>query len=103
MKPEGWKLYKLGEIVDDVAMGPFGSNLKVDNFISTGVPVIRGLNLNQGGLNGNDFAFVSEEKAQSLRRSLAFPDDLIFTHRGTIGQVGIIPNNKYPYYLVSQS
>jgi len=103
MIPEGWKLYKLSEIVADVAMGPFGSNLKVDNFISKGVPVIRGSNLNQGGLNVDDFVFVSEEKANSLKRSLAYPNDLVFTHRGTIGQVGIIPHNKYPYYLVSQS
>lgn len=98
-----WKEYKLGDIVEDVAMGPFGSNLKVDNFIGSGVPVIRGANLNAGGFKDELFVFVSEEKAQSLKRSLACPDDLVFTHRGTIGQVGIIPHSKYPYYLVSQS
>jgi type I restriction enzyme S subunit len=98
-----WKEYKLGEIINDVAMGPFGSNLKVDNFISSGVPVIRGGNLNYGGFEDKNFVFVSEEKAKSLKRSLAYPDDLVFTHRGTIGQVGIIEKTKYPYYLVSQS
>lgn len=98
-----WKSYKLGEIVADVAMGPFGSNLKVDNFISAGVPVIRGSNLNKGGFREDNFVFVSEEKAKTLKRCLAYPDELVFTHRGTIGKVGIIPNNLYPYYLVSQS
>lgn len=98
-----WKEYKLGEIVLDVAMGPFGSNLKADNFISTGVPVIRGSNLNNGGFEDDKFVFVSDEKAKSLKRSLAYPDELIFTHRGTLGQVAIIPKDKHPYYLVSQS
>jgi type I restriction enzyme S subunit len=84
-------------------MGPFGSNLKVDNFIAQGVPVIRGANLNVGGLKDEYFVFVSEEKANSLKRSLAYPDDLVFTHRGTIGQVAIIPHGQYPKYLVSQS
>ena len=98
-----WKEYKLVEIINDVAMGPFGSNLKVDNFISSGVPVIRGGNLNNGGFEDKNFVFVSEEKAKSLKRSLAYPDDLVFTHRGTIGQVGIIEKTNYPYYLVSQS
>ena len=98
-----WKKFKLEEIINDVAMGPFGSNLKVDNFISAGVPVIRGGNLNQGGFDDKNFVFVSDAKAKSLKRSLAYPDDLIFTHRGTIGQVGIIEKTKYPYYLVSQS
>ena len=93
----------MGEIVDDVAMGPFGSNIKVDNFISEGVPVIRGANLHEGGFNKENFVFISEEKAASLKRSLAYPDDLVFTHRGTLGQVGIIPNDKFPKYLVSQS
>ncbi len=98
-----WTTYKLGEISDDIAMGPFGSNLKVDNFISEGVPVIRGMNLHEGGFNKSTFAFVSEEKANSLKRCLAYPDDLVFTHRGTLGQVGIIPNIGFEKYLVSQS
>ncbi len=98
-----WIKYKLDEVAIDIAMGPFGSNLKADNFISSGVPVIRGGNLNYGGFEDKNFVFVSEKKALSLKRSLAYPDDLVFTHRGTIGQVGIIPHNKHPYYLVSQS
>jgi type I restriction enzyme S subunit len=101
--PADWKHIYLGDIVTDVAMGPFGSNLKVDNFIDEGVPVIRGANLHSGGFNRNEFVFVSEEKAQSLKRSLAYPDDLVFTHRGTLGQVGLIPKDRYPKYLVSQS
>lgn len=98
-----WNTYKLAEIVDDIAMGPFGSNLKVDNFINEGVPVIRGMNLHEGGFNKKNFAFVSEEKANSLKRCLAYPDDLVFTHRGTLGQVGIIPRIGFDKYLVSQS
>ena len=92
----------LGDLITDLAMGPFGSNLKVDNFIDSGVPVIKGGNL-YGYEVGGDFSFVSEEKAQSLKRSLAYPDDIIITHRGTLGQVSIVPHEKYPYYLASQS
>lgn len=103
MSSSDWTSHRLGDIVDDVAMGPFGSNIKTDNFIDKGVPVIRGANLNDGGFDNEKFVFVSEEKAQSLRRSLAYPDDLVFTHRGTIGQVGIIPHGEHPKYLVSQS
>lgn len=103
MSSENWKICRIEDIAIDVAMGPFGSDLKVDNFIEKGVPVIKGQNLNQNGFEDENFSFVSEEKAQSLKRCLAYPDDLVFTHRGTIGQVGIIPKNRYPYYLVSQS
>ncbi len=92
----------LGDLLVDLAMGPFGSNLKADNFIEAGVPVIKGGNL-YGYEVGGDFSFVSEEKARSLKRSLAYPDDIVVTHRGTLGQVSIVPHGKYPYYLASQS
>ena len=92
----------LGDLLTDMAMGPFGSNLKVDSFIESGVPIVKGGNL-YGHEVGGDFSFVSEEKAQSLKRSLAYPDDIIITHRGTLGQVSIVPHGKYPYYLASQS
>lgn len=87
-----------------IAMGPFGSNIKTDNFVPTGVPVIRGQNLNAGRFNDSDFVFLTEEKADELAASNAFSGDLVFTHRGTLGQVGIIPMDaKYKRYVVSQS
>ncbi|NTW62254.1 restriction endonuclease subunit S [Candidatus Saccharibacteria bacterium] len=92
----------LGDIISDIAMGPFGSNLKVDSFTDSGVPIIKGGNLYDHEVGGS-FSFVSEEKAQSLKRSLAYPDDIVITHRGTLGQISIVPHGKYPYYLASQS
>lgn len=95
---------KLGRILTDVAMGPFGSNLKAENFQPTGVPVIRGQNLNAFYVSNEKLAYVSPEKAAGLSRSLASPGEIVVTHRGTLGQVSMIPFlPKYPTYLVSQS
>lgn len=98
-----WKEFKLEEVAEKFAMGPFGSNIKAENFQDSGVPVIRGTNLNFFRYVDGDFVFLSEEKADQLRSSNCFPGDLVFTHRGTIGQVGIIPEGKYQRYVVSQS
>jgi type I restriction enzyme, S subunit len=85
-------------------MGPFGSDIKTDNFVRAGVPVIRGMNLNLGRFNEEDFVFITEEKAASLRSANTFRDDIVFTHRGTLGQVGIIPQtSKHNRYVISQS
>ncbi|MBL7083404.1 MAG: restriction endonuclease subunit S [Candidatus Aminicenantes bacterium] len=97
------KEYKLADVAIDFAMGPFGSNIKAENFIESGVPVIRGKNLNFYKYVGGDFVCLSDEKADELKKSNCFPNDLVFTHRGTIGQVGLIPKGKYPRYVVSQS
>ena len=98
-----WKECKLEEVAENFAMGPFGSNIKAENFKESGVPVIRGSNLNFFRYVGGNFVFLNEEKADQLKSSNCFPRDLVFTHRGTIGQVGIVPEGKYQRYVVSQS
>jgi len=85
-------------------MGPFGSNIKAENFTTSGVPVIKGGNLNGTYINETFTDFLTEDKAAELASSKARPLDIVITHRGTLGQVGLIPeNSKYPEYIVSQS
>jgi type I restriction enzyme S subunit len=82
--------------------GPFGSDLVSRDYTPTGVPIIRGQNMGSRWVSG-DFAFVSEAKARSLEANLARPDDIIFTQRGTLGQVSIVPAGAFDRYLISQS
>lgn len=84
-------------------MGPFGSNIKSENYVDNGVPVIRGINLNYFKYVGGDFVFLTEEKAATLKSSICKTGDLVFTHRGTIGQVCLIPCGKFDKYIISQS
>lgn len=71
--------------------GPFGSNLTTRDYVDEGVPVIRGNNLpTDASFHDDDFVFVSEKKADDLRSNTAFPGNLVFTQRGTLGQVGVI-------------
>ncbi|WP_375406160.1 restriction endonuclease subunit S [uncultured Amnibacterium sp.] len=50
------------------------------------------------------FTFVSEDKLQrDLGRNTARPGDIIFTQRGTLGQVALVPKGEYETFVVSQS
>ena len=100
--PEGWVDTTLVENISVIAMGPFGSNLKRDMFTEEGVPIIKGTNLSGLYVDGA-FTYVSDDKATSLRKAVAYPNDIIITHRGTIGQVSLVPQNKYDRYVTSQS
>ena len=82
--------------------GPFGSDLVSADYVSHGVPVIRGQNM-AGSTVAGEFAFVSPDKAKKLRANLAHGGDLVFTQRGTLGQVSIVPDDTFEAYLVSQS
>jgi type I restriction enzyme, S subunit len=85
--------------------GPFGSNLVSADYTDEGVPVIRGVNLaGDSSFSFKDLVFVSEEKADRLLPNNAHPGDLVFTQRGTLGQVGIIPDaSPYERFVISQS
>ncbi len=50
-----------------------------------------------------DFVYVTEKKAESLSSNLARPGDIVFTQRGTLGQVAIIPKSSVELYVISQS
>jgi type I restriction enzyme S subunit len=101
--PRGWTATQIGKVTARVAMGPFGSDIRKENFVDAGVPVIRGGNLTDG-LVENNYVFLTEAKADALKSANAFPGDIVVTHRGTLGQVGLIPErSKFPRYVVSQS
>lgn len=102
-----WVESKLENICDkqsrSIISGPFGSNISSKYFVDSGVPVIRGNNLSLSfdKFYENRFAYVTKEKADELK-CYAYKNDLIFTAAGTLGQVGIIPENaNYDEYVIS--
>ena len=99
-----WPSMSVADIADQVAMGPFGSNIKVDTFVlDPGVPVISGAHLKRSlvDLDG-DFNFITQSHAESLSRSMVGPGDIVLTHAGTIGQVSCVPNGRFDRLILSQ-
>ncbi len=100
---------KLAELAADqrwaINGGPFGSKLVSKDYRDEGVPVIRGANLpGERWFSHHDLVFVTEEKADELLANNAYPGDVIFTQRGTLGQVGLIPlDSPFKRYVISQS
>ncbi len=109
--PQEWDLVKTIDVASgnkySCVGGPFGSNLVTKDYIeSPGVPVTRGNNLTIGGCKFIDegFVYVSENKAKTLLQNTAYPGDILFTQRGTIGQVGVIPcKANFSKYILSQN
>lgn len=83
--------------------GPFGSDLVSRDYVPSGVPVIRGTNMGHGRWVDGEFVYVTPEKADSLASNCAKPGDLVFTQRGTLGQVALVPKKGADRYLISQS
>ena len=77
--------------------------MKADTYTQTGVPVVRGNNLTgRPGFFG-DLVFVSEATASRFVRCLAKPGDLVFPHRGAIGEVGLVVKQGFDHWMLSTS
>ena len=97
-------LIKISTIIKEISMGPFGSDIKIENFVSNGVPVLNGSNLMGIKLVDKGFKYVTTEKAKTFRKAIAKRGDIVITHRGTLGQISYIPEeSKYDEYVISQS
>lgn len=102
--PRDWECVQVNEVIDEISMGPFGSDITVSNFVSSGIPVLNGYNVSRIQLIDKFQNFVTPKKAKELKKAVAHRRDIIVTHRGTIGQVSYIPDDSaYPVYVISQS
>ncbi len=98
-----WTTAKIEDVSEKVAMGPFGSSIKVETFVPQGIPVISGQHLHGSRLMDTDYNFVSLKHAEKLKNANVYRGDVVFTHAGNIGHVAFIPaSSRYKRYVISQ-
>ncbi len=75
-----------------VVDGPFGTQLHADEYVDSGVPVIRIKNIGVNHFIADDLRYITEEKFQILKRSAVYPNDILLAKTGaTIGKVCLVP------------
>ncbi len=85
-------------------IGPFGKALMADQYSVLGVPVLRGVNVNRGRFHDDDFVFVDSDTANRLAKFESFPGDVLLVHKGTLGQIGLMPaRRRFPRYIMGNS
>ena len=99
-----WRLTTIDDISEKVAMGPFGSSIKVSTFVPHGVPIISGQHLHGSRVDDSPgYNFISTDHARRLANSNVKRGDVIFTHAGNIKHVAYIPEDSpFDKYVVSQ-
>ena len=89
------KVLKLEAICTSIVRGPFGSALKVENFVKksdASVKVYEQSNaIQRSAAIGS--RYISREHYESLRRFKCKPGDIIMSCSGTIGKLFILPND----------
>lgn len=89
------KVLKLEALCTSIVRGPFGSALKVENFVKksdTSVKVYEQSNaIQRSAAIGS--RYISREHYELLRRFKCKPGDIIMSCSGTIGKLFILPND----------
>ncbi len=86
----------LKEVSISVSDGPFGSNLKVEDYRTdknAEHPVVRVLNCVNGIFKQEDLVWIDSKKQAELNRSVVVPGDLLVTKAGRIGSAAVYPDS----------
>jgi type I restriction enzyme S subunit len=84
--PKGWVWTKIETLASgqkySLAIGPFGSNLKVSDYRDKGVPLIFVRNIRTGHFDGENTHYISEAKATELKAHQVYEGDILITKMG---------------------
>src|SRR6516165_3271578 len=103
-----WPLRTIAECAAEelyaTQIGPFGKALTPQAYLPSGVPLLRGVNVNSGRFHDDDYVFISEADADRLTRFESFPGDVLLVHKGSLGQIGLMPDERrFPRYIMGNS
>lgn len=117
MVPNGWEsktfasLIKSGDITQIQDGNHGNSHPKSSDFVPSGIPFIMARDLTNGSINFTNCSYIARKQADSLRIGFSFPGDILLSHKGTVGQVAIVPEvddyimltPQVTYYRLPQS
>lgn len=93
--PAHWDVKRLKFLITELRVGPFGSAIKISDYVQDGKPLY-----NQRTVLDNSFVnnsiFITDEKYKELNSFQTKSGDFLLTTRGTIGKVAIVPENAEP-------
>lgn len=93
IKRTKWPLKRLNDIAVSVKDGPGGWDFHVSDYVKSGIPMLRVLNLREDRIDLTEVVFISERTHKKLRRSEVKPGDVLLSMRGTIGISTVCPSS----------
>jgi len=90
VRPKEWQVRPLGQVLLEIGgrlqTGPFGSQLHAHEYQPDGVPVIMPENIQDGRIELQSIARVSEAKATAMARHRISAGDIVFARRGDLSR-----------------
>ncbi len=88
--PKGWPCAELKDVVEKVQIGPFGSLLHHEDYITGGVPLVNPMHIQNGEIAVSGTDSISERKYKTLRPYHLRPGDVVMGRRGEMGRCAVV-------------
>ena len=85
---------EIDSIVDDIRIGPFGTMLHKEDYVTGGIPVINPQHIKNLKIVPTSNVTISVEKAEELNSYRLRPNDIIMGRRGQMGRTAHITENE---------
>lgn len=102
--PENWVWVRLGSLAQDMADGPFGSNLKTEHYTNNKeVRIIQLSNIGENGWREDNKKYTTFEHAKVIARSKVEAGDIVIAKMMPAGRAIICPSYEQQYVLSSDA
>lgn len=91
-KGEEWEEKRLGDIVDNIMTGPFGSMLHKSDYVEVGIPVVNPQNLVDGQIIPLRKTMINNDTFNRLEKYALKDGDIVIARRGEMGRCAIVKN-----------
>jgi type I restriction enzyme, S subunit len=92
--PKSWEVKKLGDISENIQIGPFGSLLHQEDYISGGIPLINPTHISKMKITPNTELTISTEKYNTLKNYHLKQNDIIMGRRGEMARCALITSKE---------
>ena len=96
----GWKIVTINQLIDDgLLIPPMDGNHgeihpKSSDYVPQGIPFIMANDVIDGSIDFENCKKIPLELAKSLRKGFSIPDDVLLTHKGSVGNTAIVPDHS---------
>lgn len=102
-----WEVVKFADVADkknqwSITGGPFGSNLKADDYTLDGIRIIQLQNIGDGIFHNDYQVYTSQRKADELLSCNIYPGEIILSKMGDpVARACFVPNTDRRYLMCS--
>jgi type I restriction enzyme S subunit len=90
--------FVMKEVTEKIQIGPFGTQLHKEDYITNGIPLINPMHIQDGNIQPNFSYSITKQKRDSLPNYILQEGDVIMGRRGEMGRCGLVRKKEIGWF-----